>query len=218
MTRSRVPRELLAAGIAALVLLAFGVEALLDRSERLAFSNTVVDISETATTIAPRASYCAEEYVPSDAARLRLFAGTLGRLGPRVDVEIRNGAGALITRGTLPAGYGDQRPVDIRLATPHGTADPARVCLFNRGEHPVQFADSQGLSGGQAVRQERARMRFDFLVAGHPRNVELTGRVMERASLMKSSWVGELAIWLLIPAVIALGATGVVLVTREARS
>lgn len=210
-------REGLAAALGALAVLVGVVLALSQRSERLAYSNTRVESSETATVVEPGGEYCGNLHFPESAAIVRLYGGTRGLVGPPVEVTVSTLSRRLLTSGRRAGDYGDNRPVDIRLRTPHEGADLARICIRNLGENVVQFADAQSLSGAISVREEEAFMRMDLLLDGRPRNVDLAGKVAGRASLMKSSLIGTWTIWALVPLMLGLAAVAVLLVVREAR-
>lgn len=211
MSRSARGRALLGAALAAIVVLGLLTEALLDRSERVASTNTRVPLSTNATTVDAGDRYCTEEPLVRDAARLRLFAGTFGRLGPPLEVTIRSG-GTVIATGRSPGGYRDDSPVTIDLGA-HAAARIAEVCVRNAGTNPVRFANAQ--SPTRLVPGEEIAVRMDFLLQGRLTNAQMAPRLAQRASRMKSSLVGPWTIWLLAGLVPLLGVLAVRTALRD---
>ncbi|HVE68580.1 MAG TPA: hypothetical protein VNB64_08370 [Solirubrobacteraceae bacterium] len=207
-----------AAIAAALALLAGALAAVLSaRDPRLAATNSRVVFSAVALRVKPGTQRCSvSSYIPKGASSVVVFAGTDGRPGPPLRVEVFWGR-ARVSSGAVRGGY-RSGPLRIALRPLRRDAFAAWVCMRNLGGSRVRFAGnatpqspyaSQG-TGGDVI-------RYDFYRSGPETWWAVAPAVAERFARVKPSWVGEWTLWVVLGAALLVGAGASVLVRRETR-
>lgn len=206
-------REMLAAAIGATVIITGLASPLTQRSERVAGSNARSPVSDDAILVAPGDVTCQPTSVPPGARSLRVYAGTGTAAGAPVTMTLR-GPGGFLLRRAAPGGYLGDVPLSFELAAPAEGAD--RICLRNGGRFPVWFASIQPRSSGQTALGDR-EFRTDYLYDGTRSSLQMADEVADRASLMKSSLIGDWTIWLALAAALLLPGAAACLVLRSRR-
>ena len=120
--------------VAALGVLVVLVAALLDDRER-AFTVGLPPV-RIAAELQPGERVCRTDIdVPAEFARVRLFAASFGRPGPRLGVTAGD------SRGTVVAGYPDNSAVEANMeAVPEG--ERIDICVTNEGDSRVALRGS----------------------------------------------------------------------------
>src|SRR4051812_29339494 len=119
-------KVVLGAGLA--VVAALVLVLLLDQDTRRAGSNYVPEWAPAAQLTGGRPHCESSQLIPGDTGALNLAIGTYGRPTPRVDVTVRSSDGALVTRGTMPAGRREGRLlIPVKRVT--DTVEGATVCI-----------------------------------------------------------------------------------------
>ncbi len=185
---------------------------LAQRGERLAATNSLVEISGAAVPIAPGAARCALQTVPEGAASVRIYAGTFGRPGGPVAVSVAH-AGRIVTGGRVAGGYPDDSALVIPLRRETAKWPSARVCVRNLGRRPLRFAGNRTPVG--AASAERDDIRTDWLLPGRPSWAGLAGRIAERFAAAKPRFFGAWTLWALAAGLALLWATAIALVARR---
>lgn len=148
--------------------------------------------------------------VPVGAAfdEVELHVGTFGRpRGSELEVSIREQpGGAVLARGTLPAGYADNsRPtVDVGDVDDDGSV---AICVRNTGSRRA------ALYGGPDVTARTSSAELDgrplgadlnlvFRTSSPRSGLALLPDMLERASLFRGGWIGPWLYWLLLAGVL----------------
>lgn len=193
-----------------LLVLVLLVGQLLGDERRLASTNSQVVVSGVALTVNPGKPLCQDQYVPGDAAGVRLYAAPKWvRTGGPVEVTIaRDGRG--VGRAVAPA-FADGGPVDMELVRGlEREVRLARVCIVNRGPTPLQVAGNRTpvlYSPSNPLGQLLGDVaRIDFLRPGSESWIDLAPRVATRFGLGKASVFGSWTLWAVLGALGALWA------------
>lgn len=136
------------------------------------------------------------EFVPGDAARLRVFVTGIAA-GPPLAVELRDG-GRVLARGRAPGGYGGGAlVVSLDAVAAPGVID--RVCLENLGDAAVPLG-GEVVPPDQAARTDDARadgrVRFDWLRPGRESWLELLPTIAHRFGFGRSDLLGTWSLFL----------------------
>ena len=203
---------------AALAVLAGALIAVLSmREPRLAVTNTRVLASAVALRVKPGAERCAVyPYIPKGASSVVMFAGTFGRPGPPLRLEVFWGR-ARVSSGIVRRAY-RSGPLRVALRPLSRDAFKPWVCVRNLGRSRVRFAGnatpqspyaSQG-SGSDVI-------RYDFYRPGSESWWAVAPTVAERFSRVKPTWVGAWTLWAVLGVALLVGAGAIALVRRETR-
>lgn len=181
--------------------------------DRLASSNAEIPVSASDTGIAPGERRCDAGFVvPPGRDVVRLYAARVR--GGRVRVEVLGGGfpRSATTEVPVPPNGVVDAPIRLRQG-----ADPAVVCVRNVGRSPIRLGNAAAAdwTGRANFGAKPPGIRIDVSQSGTTTTLELAPQVFRRAALMKSSIVKPWLVWLLIPALICLGAAGVWLVLRQ---
>ena len=185
------------AAVAALGVLAVLVAALLDDRER-AFTVGLPPV-RIAAELQPGERVCRTDIdVPAEFARVRLFAATFGRPGPRLGVTAGD------SRGTVAAGYPDNSAVEANMdAVPEG--ERIDLCVTNEGDSRVALRGSPPDTpppylGDPELKPE---LGVAFLRDEPSSMATLVPAAFERASRFRPAWVGAWTFWVLLVLVAA---------------
>jgi hypothetical protein len=222
-------RYVVAAGVAAVVLTFLVV--LLAPAPRLASSNSRVQVSANTVPIAPGKQRCqGGEYVPADAARLRIYPGGTKPGGPPLVLSVRDRAGRPVWQIAVPGGYDvfvpgrsyPSKPLDVRLPRARPTVELGQLCIRNTGRQVVAFAgnlrslnpaapgavNGPGQRGGDEV-------RVDYYLSGERSALSIAPRVVDRAALFRPGFMGPWTIWLVLALFVATCAAAIVWIVRH---
>ena len=204
-----------AAGLA--LVLGTLVAVLSQRGERLAGTNSYVEVSGVALPVAPGGERCAgRQRVPADTAGVRVYAGTFGRpRGEPLLVSVRQ-AGRQVSSGRVPGGYPDNARVRVPLARIERNLYSATVCLRNLGSQRMQFAGNLSTRGGVRLRGKDV-IRYDWLLPGRPSWLGIAPEVASRFAATKPTFVGAWTFWAVFAVLAVLWSGAIALVVRQER-
>lgn len=234
-------RRLALAAVPVALLLAAVLAVGLSQSDRSAGDNGKPII--IGVVVPGERTFCqADNLVPADAARVRVWVSTAGRPGNPLEVTIRDGQ-RVVARGRGPGGYVD-RATDIRLDHPPGREIAhASVCIGNEGPKQAAFmGDYAGsreaparagnaiqpqaealpgdvaahINGVPADKQQPIVARIDFRRGGDQTWFGAAPEVLQRASYGRASFFGRWTIWAAIIASLIAGCCAIVLAARQA--
>ncbi|MEJ7783506.1 MAG: hypothetical protein WKF96_01800 [Solirubrobacteraceae bacterium] len=209
--------------IAAAVLVVLVFVIVLARSApRLAATNTRVIASANEVFLAPGENRCqGGEYVPEDAARLRVYPGGAGG-GPALVVALRDEQMRRLAVTPVPAGYDGGVPLDVPLPPRGSTVDFGFLCIRNAGTAPIGFAGNLrtanpaapgGVNGfGQRGSDE---VRADYFLPGSRSGFSIAPRVIERAALLRPGFMGPWTVWGVLALLVATCAAGITWFVRR---
>jgi hypothetical protein len=184
--------------------------SLAKREPRLAASNSRIIISKVVVPVAPRTERCqGGEYVPADAARMRLYPSAAKAPAPALLVTLRDAQRRQVARLRVAEAYraaigGAQGPpLDLALPKGHATVGLGTLCIRNLGREAVGFAgnltsinpaspggiNSPGERGGDEV-------RADYFLPGQRSGFSVAGQAVDRAALLRPGFMGPWTIWL----------------------
>jgi hypothetical protein len=204
-------RERVAAGLG-LLLVAISLGVLLSHGKpRLATSNSQVRFSAIAVPLPAGRRRCqVGEYVPHDAAAVRLFAGTPRTGGGPVELVVRGQGGA--RRGRLA--HLTTAPVRFPLSPLGRDINEGTVCLRNLGRAGIAFAGNKTSTSADANGKAKAKddFRLDYLRPGRESWWQIAPTVARRAGLHKASVFGTWTLWAALGLAILLWVPALVLV------
>jgi hypothetical protein len=230
-------RAAVAAGLGLAVVVAALLAVLTQSTSRVAFHNG--RFVQTGVVVPPRHEACqVAEYVPADARRLRIWVSTAGRLGPPLELVVKDPTHVVATGETLTP-YRDS-PVDLRVSPLRRDVTDATVCLRDRGTSQVAVMGSptspnagpgqtSRFAGYQVALSSQApaatldahayspplRMRLEWHMAGRQSWLSLAPVIARRTSYERASFVGAWTFWVLVAIMAAAAVGGVTLYVRE---
>ena len=185
------------AAVAALGVLAVLIAALLDDRET-AFTVGLPPV-RIAAELQPGERVCRTDTdVPAEFSRVRLFAASFGRPGPRLGVAAGD------SRGTVAAGYPDNSAVEANMdAVPEG--ERIDLCVTNEGGSRVALRGSPPDTPPPSLGDPNleAQIGVGFLRDEPSSMATLVPAAFERASLFRPAWVGPWTFWVLLVLVAA---------------
>jgi hypothetical protein len=188
---------------AGLVIAAAAVAVALSESkERLAGSNNLSAPQFVATVPAGGQACQGGEFVPGEAARLRLLVGTFTKPTPPLEVAIR-APGRDPLRGRL-AGGGAEGYVEVPLDRTTSPVAGATVCVRNAGARRIViggFPTEPEIAAGIGRRRAAGKMRLEYLRPGRESWWALAPTVAHRFGLGKADFLGD---WTLAAAAVLL--------------
>ncbi len=210
----------MAAILALLIVMGALVVVLTSTAPNVVATNSRVIVSASAVTLDQGTERCqGGEYVPEEAARLRVFPGSpLGRpTGEPLAISVFDSAGRAVTQASVPGGYRSSRPLDVPLRARERDVVPGSLCVRNLGTHPMSFARSLNSPidrAGPGARPE-GEIRVDYLRLGRRSWLTLSPDIARRFELFKPSFFGPWTMWATLAMVVAVGAIAVRLVLRS---
>lgn len=142
--------------------------------------------------------------LPSDAGSMQLLAGTYGAPVPEVTVRFLSSSGAVVSRGTLPAGQ-HEGLLTVPLSHPHGPAVAGTLCVRVVHSPLMVLGGSPSTAGATSERvqgvPQAGLIQVIFLRPGSESWWELLPTLTRRFGLGKSTVFG---VWTLPVAVLAL--------------
>jgi hypothetical protein len=206
------------AGVMAVLL----VIVLTSSKPRLAATNSRVIASGATVGILPGKVRCqGGEYVPTDAAKLRVFANPFrGRGTQPILFLLRDRSGRTIAYLPVKAGYPEG---ELKLDLPplrHGVF-LGRLCVKNLGSSPMAFAgnftsDQPQNPGAYNTPGERPldEIRVDYFRKGSESWLDIAPLVSDRFPLFKSAWIGPWTMWVGLLLVLGASVAGVRQIVR----
>jgi hypothetical protein len=183
--------------VAALGVFAVLVAGLLDDRER-AFTVGLPPV-RIAAELQPGERVCRTDIdVPAEFARVRLFAASFGRPGPRLGVTAGDSS------GTVAAGYPDNSAVEASMdAVPEG--ELIDLCVTNEGDSRVALRGSPPDTPPPSLGDPNleAQIGVAFLRDEPSSMATLVPAAFERASRFRPAWVGPWTFWILLVLVAA---------------
>jgi hypothetical protein len=183
--------------VAALGAFAVLVSALLDDRER-AFTVGLPPV-RIAAELQPGERVCRTDIdVPAEFSRVRLFAATFGRPGPRLGVTAGD------SRGRVAAGYPDNSAVEASMdAVPDG--ERIDVCVTNEGDSRVVLRGAPPDTPPPSLGDPNLEVQIGvaFLRDEPSSMATLVPAAFERASRFRPAWVGAWTFWVLLALVAA---------------
>jgi hypothetical protein len=210
------------AGVTATCVLVAFLLVLMHHGRRLAASNTRVIESAFGISLAPGASRCqGGEYVPADAATIRLFTGVApGQVGQPLVLTFGSRAEPTVLSVHVPGRYA---PGPLYIPLPrHQTLELTQLCIRNSGSAAESFAGNftaanpagGGHSNGPGERPHD-EVRADYYLAGRPSSFSVAGAVVRRASLFRPGLESAAAIWLIVAILVAVLVGAVAFAVRQ---
>lgn len=195
---SQLRRARLAGAIVSLLFLVVLAVVVNGAKPRLASTNSKVIASPSAITIIGGEERCqGGEFVPRQAARLRLYTGTFGGrdVGEPLSISILDGAGSL-EAGAQVAGSYPPGKLDVALPARDADAYPSQICLRNLGTQPMMFANNVGpiAHNGPGARPD-GEVRVDLFRQGRESWFQLAPVMARRFALFKPPFVGPWTMW-----------------------
>lgn len=207
---------LVGAGLAVALAAALFV-VLAHRAPRLAATNTRVSVSGADVIIDPGVERCqGGEYVPPDAARIRVVADAFPP-GPPVPVRfvLRARDGRLLAQGVEIARA--RGPLNLPLPAARGDEGQASLCLRNGGDRPIGFSgnltpsDPEVAPGSNGRGERRVdEVRATYYRPGRESWFSVLGPIAQRFARFKPGWVAPWTLWLLAAVVLATAAAAVI--------
>lgn len=171
-------------------------------------------------TIAPSASVCqGGEFVPAGSGSIAPWVGGVnGAPGAELSALVTEG-GRTVASGRLPRGYvrGVTR-IPLRAAVPRDYEN-ATVCFKNESPAPVNFFGDFVAPGkhGAVAPGGPANLRLDWFAPKPQTWWGTVNRIAERFPLVKASFLGPWSFWVALAILLAVSATAVTRVVREAK-
>jgi hypothetical protein len=193
------------------------LDALSATGERLSSTNAQSPVSGSATALAPAARVCVPNlFLPAGTSAMRVYLSVAGGVGGPVAVTIRDQARIRLEAAIAP-GYGT-RPVTVPIGRVRRDVAAATACFENRGTQTVTLANADNGVPNQGLKPLVAAPgsgpRVDFLLGSRISGWGLLPRIVDRAVLMKPSWVRPWIVWVLLVTLLAGGVAGVLVVAR----
>jgi hypothetical protein len=190
----------------------------------LASTNSRVIASGFGVVLKPGRQWCqAQEYVPTDAAKLRMFTQPVGtKVEQPLRVTLRGDDGAVVMRRALPAAA-ISSPLFVQLPPRSHDIYHGHLCLLDTGTAPMSFAgnltsDQPQSPGAFNIRGQRQsnEIRADYFRAGKESWLDLGSVIARRFALFKPGWVGAWTLWAGLGVMLAVAATGIAVMVRGA--
>lgn len=200
--RDRVLLAVLAGVVLVVVAL---VIVLSDSRQHLAATNTRVIFSRSDLPIFPGSQRCQSgEYVPTDAASVRVFADTPAPRPQPVLFTLKGQGGRVVFRRRA-AVRGGAKYLDISLPGGRPEVGLGTLCIRNVGHSVVRFAGNlrsanpaapaAANSFGQRASNE---VRTDYHRAGHDTWWAMAGPISRRSALFRANFLGAGAMWVVL--------------------
>lgn len=210
----------MAAALVSLVFCLLLVAVISDPRPRLAASNSKVVASGAAVVVAPGQEHCeAGQFVPEDAAMLRVFAGSESRpTGEPLRLSVTDpDSGEVVDRRQLDGGY-ELGALEVPLDPPAGDLANGEVCIENLGDTPMAFAGNRTRFDAE-IRPHADRgeedVRIDLLRAGEESLWAMAPEVAHRFALFKPAPAGSWFMWAVLAGAVGSGVAAVLLATRS---
>ena len=209
-------------GIAAIVIVL--VVELTYTKPHLAATNSRVIASGFGVEIDPGKTRCqGQEFVPTDAATLRMFTAPVGaKVSQPLVVTLRGDDNAVIMHREVPTGV-VKGPLVVPLPPRSHDVSRGHLCVRNAGSAPMSFAgnltsDQPQSPGAFNIRGQRAsdEIRADYFRAGDESWLDVAPVVARRFALFKPDWVGPWTMWAGLGLMLAVAGTGIALMVRGA--
>jgi hypothetical protein len=211
-------RVRLAIALGLLVVLGWLAVVLSRTEQRLAWTNTQVNVSGNDVPIKGRKRACQPEAIPAKTAALRVFVGTrAGRAGP-LEGSIR-ARGREVASGDFGMVF-DGQPATAELSrTVRSEIPTARVCFRNRGRATVRLAGDRtpirfgGVNPYGTVYDDEPRV--DYLRPGEETWWSLAGTVADRFGGAKTTFFGPWTMWAVFALIGTIWLAAIVLMLRR---
>lgn len=211
-------RERTAAAVGLFVIAASLIAVLSQSRPQLAATNANTrGASARLIPIGPRAQFCqAGQFVPRDAAAVRLFVA-FKRRGP-VSVSVRLPNGSTLA-GRVGPGY-QTGPIELPIVRPRSEARNAIVCVRNEGARSLQLAGNAGRPGVPKDTEGHPSdvIRVDFLRGGKESWWALGPVVARRFPLDKASFFGAWTLWAVAVVLTLVWTAAILLLVRRPSS
>lgn len=142
---------------------------------------------------------------------VRFTPRSVGRPGPSLSVAVRRtGTHAALASAQVPAGYPDNRPLQVRVGHVAARHGPVDVCITPQGTTGVGFmgGNRESEPSTRAYLGDRLVPRYSLAMDFHTTRshslLSQVPRVFHRASLFHPQWIGAWTFWLLA-ALVAVG-------------
>ncbi|MBJ7348599.1 MAG: DUF2142 domain-containing protein, partial [Thermoleophilaceae bacterium] len=194
---------------------------MLQRDERLTGNNFVRSAVLLATLDGDHPVLCTDgQHVPAGTGGVRLFVGTWGRPGPRLDATLTSSSGKSLATGSA-SNYKDGSFAKIPLLGLKGTVDGAKLCLRVTGGRVAFAGEPNGAIDGDSnltigTRTLTSDLHVEYVGFGRPTAAAQIPTILARASLFRPGWVGPWTYYLLALLGIALLGLAVTLLVRFA--
>jgi hypothetical protein len=211
-----------ALGIAAFVIVL--VVELTYTKPHLASTNSRVIASGFGVVVKPGEQWCqAQEFVPTDAVKLRMFTEPVGtKVKQPLVVTLRGDDGSVVMRRQLPAAAVTE-PLFVQLPPRSHAISHGHLCVRVAGSAPMSFAgnltsDQPASPGAFNIPGQRPtnEIRADYFRAGKESWLDLAPVIARRFALVKPDWVGAWTLWAGLALTLAACATGVAVMVRGA--
>ena len=192
------------------------VLVLSDAEPRLAATNNVRPAGFIASVPSARTLCQPNEFLPPDAARVRVVLGVRKNAPGEVVVTVR-GPNGLVADGRTEAANG---ATNIPITKVARGGDPVAVCLRNVGSSSMAVAGSAGPPTGTRIgrRDVKGAVAIEYLRAGRESWWVLAPTLARRFGLGKASWVGAWTFWTVLAAILVLWAAAIALSIRAFRA
>jgi hypothetical protein len=173
------------------------------RDERGFVDGLAVSPVAVATELMPGQEVCQSPVSVAEAfARVRLQVGTYARLGPALEVTIRDAESrARLARGRLAGGYADGAKPVVFVGQIEG-GRRFGVCIKNVGTRSAALIGSAGdpvLGTGITLdgRRRSGELTLSFYEANRSSALEEVPQIIQRASVFRPGVVGSWTFWAL---------------------